>query len=111
MTFSNSVNQGHLLENMVFMHLRRNGFDVEYVSTANGYETDFFARHPITGKVSLLQVCWDMSNEKTFTRELKGLKDAMVEFGVDTGTIVTWDEESKLDNGINIVPVWKWLLG
>jgi hypothetical protein len=110
MTFRNSLDQGHLLENMVFMHLRRNGFDVEYVNTEKGYETDFFARNPITGEVSLIQVCWDMSNEKTFARELRGLKSAMAELDIDKGVIVTWDEEKELDNGIKIISAWKWLL-
>jgi uncharacterized protein len=110
MTFRNSLDQGYLLENMVFMHLRRNGFDIEYVNTEKGYETDFFARHLITGEVSLIQVCWDISNEKTFARELRGLESAMAELDIDNGIIVTWDEEKELDNGINIIPVWKWLL-
>ncbi|OGV32926.1 MAG: ATPase [Lentisphaerae bacterium GWF2_45_14] len=110
MTFRNSVNHGHLLENMVFMHLRYNGFEIEYVNTEKAYETDFFARHPITGEISLIQVCWDISNEKTFARELRGLKSAMTELGIAQGTIVTWDEEKELDDGINIIPAWKWLL-
>jgi predicted AAA+ superfamily ATPase len=35
----------------------------------------------------------------------------MLEFSVDSGTIVTWDDEASLDNNIKVVPVWKWLLG
>jgi len=111
MTFRNSTNRGHLLENMVFMHLRRNGFEVEYVVTGKGYETDFFARHPATGETMLLQVCWDISNEDTFARELRGLKSAMQEFGIGKGGIVTWDDEKTLDGNIFVIPVWKWLLG
>ena len=110
MTFRHSINHGHLLENMVFMHLRYNGFEIEYVNTEKAYETDFFARHPITGEISLIQVCWDISNEKTFSRELRGLKSAMTELGIAQGTIVTWDEEKELDDDINIIPAWKWLL-
>jgi len=34
----------------------------------------------------------------------------MDEFSIPSGTIVTWDDEAVLDGGINIIPVWKWLL-
>jgi predicted AAA+ superfamily ATPase len=110
MIFRNSSDSGPLLENMVFMHLRRNNYDIEYVNTKNGYETDFFARHKITKQVKLIQVCWEMSGKHTFKRELRGLTNAMDEFSIQTGTIVTWDDETQLDNDISVVPIWKWLL-
>ena len=110
MAFKNSTDSGLLLENMVFMHLRRNNYDIEYVNTKKGYETDFFARDKATKQIKLIQVCWKMSEKKTFERELRGLTEAMDEFSISTGTIVTWDDEAQLDNNINIVPVWKWLL-
>ena len=110
MTFRNSDNNGFLLENMAHMHLRRNGYEVEYVTTQNGFETDFFARHKTSGKVKLIQVCWDMANKKTFNRELRGLQSAMEELAIPQGTLVTWDDEETIDNGIEIVPIWKWLL-
>lgn len=110
MTLRNSSNYGPLLENMVFMHLRRKGNDIEHVKTKNGYETDFFSRNRVTGDVELIQVCWDMSDKRTFERELRGLKSAMDEFSIASGTIVTMDDEVMLDNEISVVPVWKWLL-
>ena len=110
MSFRNTSNYGPLLENMVFMHLRRNGYDTEYINTKAGYETDFFARHRVTDRIELVQVCWDISDEKTFNREIRGLKSAMEEFSIESGTIVTWDDEASLDGNINVVPVWKWLL-
>jgi hypothetical protein len=110
MTFRSSANRGHLLENMVFMHLRQKGFEVEYVVTEKGYETDFMARHPVTREVKLLQVCWDISNADTFARELRGLKNAMSELGIGKGEIITLDDEKTLDGNISVMPVWKWLL-
>ena len=110
MIFRNSTDNGPFLENMVFMHLRREGHAVEYVQTKDGYETDFFTRHKATGDVRLIQVCWNMTDQKTFGRELRGLQSAMTEFSVDSGTIVTWDDENTLDGGIEVVPIWKWLL-
>jgi hypothetical protein len=110
MTFQNSSDFGQILENMVFMHLRRNKYQIEYVNTTKGLETDFFARSLVTNKVKLIQVCWQMSDQKTFDREYRGLQSAMEELSIHSGTIVTWDDEARLDNNISIVPIWKWLL-
>jgi len=111
MTFRNSSNYGQLLETMVFMHLRRGDYDVEYVKTKDGRETDFFARHRISGQARLIQVCREMSDNKTFARELQGLKSAMDELSIPTGTIVSWDDETDIEGKIKVVPIWKWLLG
>ncbi|MCP4704982.1 MAG: ATP-binding protein [candidate division Zixibacteria bacterium] len=110
MTFRNSANYGVLLENLVFLQLRRSGYVVEYVNTKEGYETDFLARHPLKNNIELIQVCWDMADEKIFQRELRGLQTVMKALAIDSGTIVTWDDELNLANGIVVVPVWKWLL-
>jgi predicted AAA+ superfamily ATPase len=108
--YRNSANNGFLLENIVFMHLRRNGYIVEYINTKDGYETDFFARHKISNEIKLIQVCWQMSDEKTFKRELRGLQTAMQELSITSGTIVTWDDEAILEDNIMVVAIWKWLL-
>jgi predicted AAA+ superfamily ATPase len=110
MTFRNSYNYGQLLETMVFMHLRRGAHDVEYINTKDGREVDFFTRHRISGEKHLIQVCWEMSDKKTFERELHGLKSAMDEFSLPTGTIITWDDETVIDKRIKVIPIWKWLL-
>ncbi|MDO9528201.1 MAG: ATP-binding protein [Syntrophales bacterium] len=111
MTFRNAYNYCPLLETMAFMHLRRRGYDAEYVNTKDGYEVDFFARHKISGETQLIQVCWDLSDKKTFERELRGLKNAMDELSLPTGTLITWDDETIIDNKINVIPIWKWLVG
>ena len=110
MTFRNSDNYGQLLETMVFMHLRREGYNVEYLHTKDGREVDFLARHKISGETQLIQICWQMSDKKTFQRELLGLKSAMDENSIPAGTIVTWDDETVIDNKIKVIPIWKWLL-
>jgi len=110
MTFRNSNNCGQSLETLVFMHLRRGGYDVDYLNTKDGREVDFFTRDRISGETQLIQVCWEMSDKKTFARELHGLKSAMDELSLPTGTIVTWDDETVIENKIKIIPIWKWLL-
>lgn len=109
-SYRNSANNGFLLENIVFMQLRRNGYIVEYVNTKDDYETDFFARHKISNEIKLIQVCWQMSDEKTFKRELRGLQTTMQELSITSGTIVTWDDEAILEDNIMVVAIWKWLL-
>jgi len=110
MTFRNSYNCGQLLETMVFMQLRRGNYDIEYLHTKDGYEVDFFTRHRISGETQLIQVCWEMSDKKTFERELRGLKSAMNEFSISSGTIVTWDDETIIGEQVKVTPIWKWLL-
>ena len=110
MTFRKSANNGPFLENLVFIHLRSNGYETEYVSTRKDSEADFLARHKTTGSLCLIQVCWDMAERQTFNRELKGLRNAMEELSIDSGTIVTWDDETLLSGNIRVVPLWKWLL-
>ena len=68
------------------------------------------ARHKITREVNLIQVSWDISGKKTFDRELRGLKDAMEELSISSGRIITWDDEKTLEDGIEVIPVWKWLV-
>ena len=110
MTFRSSSDRGQLLENMAFMHLRREGYEVEYLTTKDGREVDFLATHKISGQTKLIQICWEMSDQKTFERELRGLKSAMNEIALPTSTIVTWDDETVIDKKINVIPIWKWLL-
>jgi uncharacterized protein len=110
MTYRNSRDNGPLLENLVFMHLRRNGWECEYITTKDGYEVDFFARNKISGEKKLIQVCMDLKDDKTFKRELRGLQTAMGEHSISSGTVVTWDDEAELVDKIKAVPAWKWLL-
>lgn len=110
MTFRNSADNGPLLENLVFMQLRRLGFSLEFVNDKAGYETDFIAKHPITGETKLIQVCWDITDHKTMAREVRGVQSAMEALNINEGVIVTWDDEDSSVDNICVIPVWKWLL-
>ena len=102
--------RGWLLENLVFMSLRRGFNKIEYYVTKGGGEVDFLVQDNVTQKRRLVQVTWDMSDKQTFAREMNALKDAMAETGIKDGTVVTWDNEREID-GIRIVPAWKWCIG
>ena len=109
MTSKGDAARGWLLENLVFLTLRRGDYGIEYYNTAGGGEVDFITTDRMTRKRRLIQVAWEMPDMKTKSREMSALVDARRETGIDDCTIVTWDDEFDVD-GIQIVPVWKWCL-
>lgn len=82
-----SSNNGHLLENLVYLDLRRRGYDIYYYLTKSGYEVDFFAKG-IDGSQLLLQVAWDTEDGTTQKRELRALQEAEQELGIK-GQLIT----------------------
>jgi predicted AAA+ superfamily ATPase len=66
---------GHLFENLVYLDLRREGYEPFYYQTRSGYEVDFLAFHP-SGKKRLIQVCFDISHRDTLEREMRALNEA-----------------------------------
>ncbi len=102
--------RGARLENLVFMHLRRGGHQVEYYLTKSGAEVDFVVLPERRGARRLIQVSWDMSNPETRKREMTALREAMRELRIRTGTIVTWLDEDLSDDRVRVVPAWRWFL-
>ena len=105
----NDAEKGFLLENAVFMALRRGFNKIEYYNTKKGEEVDFFVTDKITKEKRLVQASFEMSDAKTRAREFSALLDARRETGIDDCVIVTWDDEHE-EGGVRIVPAWKWLL-
>lgn len=111
LTFKFSENKGRILENLVFLELRRRGLSVFYYKTAGGEEVDFLVKS--RKDVRLIQVCYDLHNLDVFTREKKALLSAMRELGSKQGTIITENEKRRLNEGgftLDIIPAWEWLL-
>ena len=108
-TPKSDASRGWLLENLVFLALRRGFNKIEYYNTKKGDEVDFLVTDLATKKRRLVQVSWELSSPETAQRELSALKDARDEIKVDDCTVVTWDEERDED-GIRIVPAWKWCI-
>lgn len=108
--FSFSGDRGRLLENAVFLELRRRGKEVYFYK--NKQECDFLLREK--GRiVEALQVCLELSRSNE-TREINALVEAMKTLRLHKGTLLTLHQEGDRTIGrhtINIVPVWKWLLG
>jgi len=105
-----SANKGRVLEDIVFIQMKRTGRDVYYYSGKN--ECDFVVREG-TKVNHAVQVCYAL-NEKNRGREIDGLVEAMKAFGLKKGTILTFEQETELaESGrtIRVIPAWKWLLG
>jgi len=104
-----SQDEGRLLENAVFLQLRRKHKDVYYFKKTG--ECDFVVRE---GRkvTSVVQACVEVTEENR-KRELSGLVEAMRAFNLDTGTIVTLAQEDVVNEGgkkIFLKPAWKWFL-
>jgi len=61
----------------------------------------------------LVQVCESLADAQTKKRETAALKEAMTELKLKSGTIVTKNENGKIDTDsgiIEVVPIWRFLL-
>jgi len=106
------VNEGHRLENLVFVALRRTTPEIYYYRTRNRREVDFVARRPKRPPL-LVQVSESLRQPDTRKRELTALQEAMAELGVETGLVVTRSESERIEfegGVIDVVPVWRFLL-
>lgn len=104
-----SEDRGSILENCVFLHLKRLTDEI-YYDNVDG-EVDFCIRSE--GKISVINVCYNLSDKDTLNREVKSLSAAMVKHKVRDGLILTYDEEFVVENEagmIRVKPFWKWSL-
>lgn len=107
--FGYSDNWGRLFENLIFLELKRRGYEVFYY--AGKSECDFIIRKD-NRILQAIQVCY-LLNEENEKREMKGLFDAMEYTKLDEGILIIVNDERKIKqerNKINIQPAWKWLL-
>lgn len=111
--FNLSENLGRLLENQVFVELLRRGYipgqTLFYYRTRNDKEIDFVTRKG-TKVEQLIQVCYDMTSEKTRKRELDALVEAAEELHCDNLLVITNAHQVVVewrDLTINIVSINK----
>lgn len=108
--FKFNADMGQLLENLVYIELRRQYESVYFYKTKENYEVDFYvdSRQPI-----LIQVCLTTEDAHTRIREVRSLTKAMNELQLSESYLLTYNEENTLatDRGtIHIMPVWRWLM-
>jgi len=107
--FAFSPNRGRLLENLVFLALRRQGRDIYYLALKDGYEVDFYL--PQAGL--LIQVAENLQQEQIREREIRALTASMSSLNLQEGLILTANGEDSLQSGnmtIHIQPIATWLL-
>ena len=108
--FSFSQNRDRLLENLVFIELKRRGYEIYYHQGKR--ECDFVIREGLK-IIQAIQVCDTFENEMTKQREIEGLTEAIQIYNLSNGLILTMDAEETIQIAnieIRILPVWKWLL-
>ena len=108
-SFKFSEDKGKLLENTVFLALRRKNKQVYY--HRKKYECDFVI--VAKNKVEAVLQVTAMLNEENEAREIKGLLEALEAYNLDEGIILTEDQEEVRTinkKKISIMPIWKWLL-
>ncbi len=106
------LNKGHLLENLVFVALRRVTQEIFYFKSKNGREVDFIARLP-DRSLRLVQVCETLADPPTRKREVQALAEAMAELGINQATLVTRHEDGEIAAGqgtILVMPAWRFML-
>lgn len=108
--FSFSENIGKLMENLVFLHLRRNHQDIFYYKTKQNHEVDFY----IPSQHLAIQVSQDLNVEETRKREVRSLIELSEERKDQNKLqIVTLaDKETITTEGttVEVSPLYEWLL-
>ncbi|MES2211544.1 MAG: DUF4143 domain-containing protein [Pseudomonadota bacterium] len=111
--FRTSEDHDRTLENIVFVELKRRGYEIFYYSGSK--ECDFVIREGAHTQ-QVIQVCLALDDPSTKSREVTGLVEAMDKFSLSEGLIITEHEEGEElfeSNGktyhIVIKPIWKWL--
>ena len=107
--FSTSEDRGRLLENLVFIELKRRGREIYFFK--NKKECDFLVKEK-NKIISAIQVTTHLGDENQ-ERELDGLLGALEASRLKKGLILTINQEKTIRrNGvlIEVKPLWKWLI-
>lgn len=108
-SLSFSEDRGRLLENAVFLALRRKFKEIFYFSDKG--ECDFIVKEDKKIKM-VLQVCTEITPDN-MARELDGLVEALTFFKLNDGVIVTLNQMDTLTkNGkvIRLIPAHLWIV-
>lgn len=107
--FRFSENRGRLLENAVFVELKRRGCELFYFSEK--FECDFLVKKNLH-ITEAIQVTYAL-NADNFYREMGGLEEAMRIFNIPKGTMIVFDDNKypvELQQGVTVIPLYKWFL-
>lgn len=107
-SFKFSRDRGKMLENLVFLELKRRSMDLYY--HRGRQECDFIVAEN-EKPVEAIQVTMALTGNRE--REYGGLLEALEAYGLDSGIILTESEEfEETIQGKKVIvrPIWKWLL-
>lgn len=100
-----NINEGHLLENVVYLELLRRGYRVN-IGKSGFYEIDFVAENP--NVIKYYQVTQTLSDDKVKQREIRSLENISDNY---EKIILTMDKTINNDfNGIKVINIIDWLL-
>lgn len=107
------MNLGRLFENLAFLELKRREYtEVCYWKDSEGREIDFLIKQG-TNVEQIIQVVYELEDEKTVTREIDAIVRCAKEFKMKYAIILTKNvTKTEKINGINIefVPLNNWLM-
>jgi predicted AAA+ superfamily ATPase len=89
----------------------KKGQEIYYWKDSKG-EVDFVIKTGLK-PTALIQVCYNIEDEKVKEREVQALLRAMQEFRLKEGLVITPDYETEEKFGskkIRFVSLWRWLL-
>lgn len=92
-TLSSNADMGRMLENAVFIELRRRTKNIWYYS-ASSFECDFLYGHDSVPE-NAVQVCYELTNENR-EREVRGLVETCRKFPGVKPLIVTFNQKDKI---------------
>lgn len=107
--FQFSPNTGKLLENLVFLALRRQTADIYYYTSAENYEVDFY----VPNQRLLIQVSQHLDNPVTREREFRAIESAVQHIKVEQVLVLSENNEAPVKVGgipVQIRSIADWLL-
>jgi len=118
--FHFSMDRGALYENLVAIALRKReisgAISIFYWKSQQNEEVDFVVKKGLQ-ITRLIQVCADISNPKTFKREMRSLLKASQELNCDDLLLLNPHEDrtetfswQNAERQIQLMPLWQWLL-
>lgn len=114
-TFSGE-NLGWRMETIAFIELKRRclkqGYDIFYMNESGRSECDFIICQGRSA-IEAIQVSFDISNQKTFRREINGLINAAKKTKCSKLLLLTENETGNYEQDgfiIQIRPIYEWLL-
>jgi predicted AAA+ superfamily ATPase len=103
-----SKEHGRLLENIIYLHLRRRYRDIFYFAEKG--ECDFVILYK--GHIQeVIQVCYDL-NADNLDRELNGITEALAFFGLTEGLLITHHQRDSFEKDgkrITVLPAHEYV--